>query len=151
LVNATFQDLFGHDSLRNTFCFVVSSLAIHHLVMEEKAPLFEHIHGHLDPGGFFLNIDVVLSPTGNLESWYLTLWREWIDLHTVGSEDDFPSGENAMLTLFISFPPILPVNPVRPRVRTRRAAVFPIPPSVSKAAGCFRLSLYRNPGVQSWR
>lgn len=26
-----------------------------------------------------MNIDVVLSPTENLEKWYLLLWKEWID------------------------------------------------------------------------
>ena len=86
LVNASFQDLLAHDPLQSTFCFVLSSLAIHHLVTAEKTALFEYIYRHLDPGGFFLNIDVVLSPTDNLESWYMALWREWIDAHVAGSQ-----------------------------------------------------------------
>jgi tRNA (cmo5U34)-methyltransferase len=86
LIHASFQDLLAQDPLQNTFCFVLSSLAIHHLVMAEKEAMFEYVHRHMDPGGFFLNIDVVLSPTDNLEKWYLALWQEWIDAHTAGSK-----------------------------------------------------------------
>jgi tRNA (cmo5U34)-methyltransferase len=85
-VNASFQDLLARDPLQNTFSFVLSSLAIHHLVMAEKEALFEYVHRHLDPRGFFLNIDVVLSPTDDLEEWYLVLWREWIDAHAATSQ-----------------------------------------------------------------
>jgi tRNA (cmo5U34)-methyltransferase len=81
LVKASFQQLFTLDPLQTTFGFVLSSLAIHHLAMPEKEALFEYVYRHLDPGGFFLNIDVVLSPTDNLEKWYLLLWEEWIDAH----------------------------------------------------------------------
>jgi tRNA (cmo5U34)-methyltransferase len=86
LVKASFQDLLMQDPLKDTFCFVVSSLAIHHLVMEQKEALFKYIHHHLDPGGLFLNIDVVLSPTEDLENYYLTLWQEWIDAHAADSQ-----------------------------------------------------------------
>ena len=82
LVNASFQDLLAKDPLRNTYSFVLSSLAIHHLTMSEKGALFDYVQRHLDPGGFFLIIDVVLSPTDDLEKWYLMLWNEWIDTHT---------------------------------------------------------------------
>ncbi len=86
LVNASFQELLVLDPLRNTFGFVLSSLAIHHLAMAQKEALFEYIYRHLDPGGFFLNIDVVLSPTDDLEKWYLMLWYEWIDMHAADSQ-----------------------------------------------------------------
>ncbi len=33
-------------------------------------------------GGYFVNIDVVLAPTGPLEKWYLSLWKDWIDERT---------------------------------------------------------------------
>ena len=29
-------------------------------------------------GGYFVNIDVVLSPSDSIERWHLTLWKEWI-------------------------------------------------------------------------
>lgn len=85
-IHASFQDLLVQDPLQNTFDFVLSSLAIHHLVMAEKAALFEFVYRHLNPEGFFLNIDVVLSPTEDLESWYLALWQEWIDAHAGSSK-----------------------------------------------------------------
>ncbi len=85
LVNASFQDLLVQDPLQKAFTFVLSSLAIHHLAMSAKESLFEYVYRHLDPGGFFLNIDVVLSPTDDLEEWYLMLWQEWIDTHAASS------------------------------------------------------------------
>ncbi len=86
LVQASFQDLLARDPLQNTFNFVMSSLAIHHLAMAQKEALFEYVYRHLDPGGFFLNTDVVLSPTDDLEKWYLMLWQEWIDTHAANSQ-----------------------------------------------------------------
>ncbi len=86
-IHASFQDLLAQDPLQNTFDFILSSLAIHHLAMAGKAALFEFVYRHLNPGGFFLIIDVVLSPTDDLESWYLALWQEWIDGHVAGSKE----------------------------------------------------------------
>jgi tRNA (cmo5U34)-methyltransferase len=86
LVNASFQDLLAQDPLQNTFGFVLSSLAIHHLAMAAKEALFEYVYRHLDPGGFFLIIDVVLSPTDELEKWYLMLWHEWINANSDNSQ-----------------------------------------------------------------
>ena len=77
-LHASFQDLLRHDPLAESYDFVVSSLAIHHLDLAEKTALFRLIHGHLKPGGCFVNIDVVLAPSKRLEEWYLALWREWI-------------------------------------------------------------------------
>jgi tRNA (cmo5U34)-methyltransferase len=85
-VKASFQDLLMQDPLKGAFCFVLSSLAIHHLVMAQKEDLFKYIHSHLDRGGFFLNFDVVLSPTADLEDFYLTLWQEWIEAHADDSQ-----------------------------------------------------------------
>jgi tRNA (cmo5U34)-methyltransferase len=85
-VHASFQDLLAQDPLPNTYIFVLSSLAIHHLAMADKESLFQYAHRHLDPGGFFVNIDVVLSPTDTLEKWYLDLWQEWIDAHAAGTQ-----------------------------------------------------------------
>ncbi len=49
-----------------------------HLAMDEKRRLFKAVYSHLEREGFFLNIDIVLAPTENLEHWYLALWKEWI-------------------------------------------------------------------------
>jgi tRNA (cmo5U34)-methyltransferase len=88
LIKANFQDLLAQDLLPNAFNFVISSFAIHHLVMSEKEALFEYIYRHLDSGGFFLNIDVVLSPTDDLEKWYMMLWQEWIDTYAAISQKE---------------------------------------------------------------
>jgi tRNA (cmo5U34)-methyltransferase len=77
-VHASFQDLLNKNILNQGFDFAVSSLAIHHLRMDEKKLLFEKIYSVLNPGGFFVNIDVVLSPSDVLDEWYMSLWREWI-------------------------------------------------------------------------
>ena len=77
-VKASFQDIIGGASVRETFDFVVSSMAIHHLDMTGKRDLFDWIHSHLQNGGYFLNIDVVLAPNDDLDTWYMALWQEWI-------------------------------------------------------------------------
>jgi tRNA (cmo5U34)-methyltransferase len=76
---ATFQDLFINDPLSGNFDFIFSSLAIHHIHLAEKKNLYAYIHRHLFPGGYFVNYDVVLSPSEELEKWYLSLWRQWIN------------------------------------------------------------------------
>jgi tRNA (cmo5U34)-methyltransferase len=85
-VQATFQDLLADDRLHNSFDFIVSSFAIHHLETQEKKALFEYIYHHLSTDGFFLNLDVVLAPYQDLEEWYLSLWREWIHANVDSSK-----------------------------------------------------------------
>lgn len=76
---ATFQDLLINDPLSGNFDFVFSSLAIHHIHLAEKKNLYAYIRRHLVPGGYFVNYDVVLPPSENLEKWYLLLWHQWIN------------------------------------------------------------------------
>jgi tRNA (cmo5U34)-methyltransferase len=78
-IHASFQNLIRKDILEGEFDAVVSSLAIHHLTMDEKASLFRRVYAQLKPGGYFVNIDVVLAPSEALEQWYLSLWKDWID------------------------------------------------------------------------
>lgn len=78
-VQATFQDLLENDRLQNNFDLILSSFAIHHLETQEKKALYKYVYHHLSTDGFFLNIDVVLGQTQDLEDWYLSLWTEWID------------------------------------------------------------------------
>jgi tRNA (cmo5U34)-methyltransferase len=58
---------------------VVSSMAIHHLTMDEKRSFFKAINAHLRQDGHFINIDVVLPPSEALDGWYMKLWEEWMD------------------------------------------------------------------------
>jgi len=78
-IRASFQELLNKNTTLQNYDFIVSSLAIHHLTMEEKTVLFKTIYSHLHVDGYFLNIDVVLAPSDALEQWYLLLWKEWID------------------------------------------------------------------------
>ena len=78
-IKSSFQELLVNNPLNNKFELIFSSLAIHHLSMEEKVLLFNFIHDHLSPGGHFLHYDVVLPPTEKIEKWYLSLWRHWIE------------------------------------------------------------------------
>ena len=78
-IRASFQELLNKNTTLQNYDFIVSSLAIHHLTMEEKTALFKTIYSHLNVDGYFLNIDVVLAPSDALEQWYLLLWKQWID------------------------------------------------------------------------
>jgi len=77
-IRASFQELLSTDIKLPDYRFTVSSLAIHHLTKDEKESFFNYIYSHLENGGYFINIDVILSPTEALEGWYLRLWQEWI-------------------------------------------------------------------------
>ncbi len=77
-VQASFQELPTKDHLSKNFDFIYSSLAIHHLSLEEKRDLYAYIYDHLSSGGYFVHYDVTLPPTETLEKWYLSLWKQWI-------------------------------------------------------------------------
>lgn len=78
-IHSSFQEMIRKRTVRGRFDLVASSLAIHHLVMNEKVSLFREIYGLLNRGGYFINIDVVLAPTEPLDQWYLSRWQDWID------------------------------------------------------------------------
>jgi tRNA (cmo5U34)-methyltransferase len=75
---ASFQELLANDPFNETYDFVYSSLAIHHLSFEEKITLYTYIYHHLSVDGCFVNYDVVLPPSEKLERCYMSLWRQWI-------------------------------------------------------------------------
>ncbi|HAM51004.1 MAG TPA: 16S rRNA (cytosine(1402)-N(4))-methyltransferase, partial [Nitrospiraceae bacterium] len=77
-VRATFQELIGGAVELGIYDLCVSSMAIHHLEMEEKASLFRLIAAHLNPGGRFVDVDVVLPPSEELEGWYFAMWKGWV-------------------------------------------------------------------------
>jgi len=81
-VEATFQELLKKDPLLGQkFDFIFSSLAIHHLTKEEKSDVYEYAYNHLNFDGHFLNYDVIIAPTTDLEKWCMSLWRLWIKDH----------------------------------------------------------------------
>ena len=87
-LESSFQDLVKNDPIEGFFDLVMSSLAIHHLSGEDKVSLYEYIYGRLNPGGYFINIDVVLAPTDELEAWYMQVWEEWIERRKAEGKTD---------------------------------------------------------------
>jgi len=58
---------------------VLSSLALHHLDTErDKRRLYEQLHATLNPGGVFVNADIVLGGDDRLSAHYLSRWAEWM-------------------------------------------------------------------------
>jgi tRNA (cmo5U34)-methyltransferase len=78
-ITASFQEMLENTVLDGEYDFVVSSMAIHHLTMEEKTRLYSLVHEHLRTDGYFMNIDTVLPPSNSIEGWYLRIWQEWMD------------------------------------------------------------------------
>jgi tRNA (cmo5U34)-methyltransferase len=78
-IKATFQDILHNAVELDKYDFCVSSMAIHHLNLREKASLFQCIASRLSPGGHFIDIDVVLPPSKELESWYFEIWMSWMN------------------------------------------------------------------------
>lgn len=70
------------------FDAVVSSFAIHHVVDERKRSLFGEVFGRLRPGGAFLDLEHVASPTPSLH-------RAFLERIGVEPEDDDPSNKLA--------------------------------------------------------
>jgi len=56
------------------FEVVASALSIHHLTDPDKARLFHEVHRVLVPGGVFVDADLVLGPTAELECVYHEAW-----------------------------------------------------------------------------
>lgn len=72
----------------NAFDAIVSALAIHHLPDERKRSLFGEVRELLRPGGAFVNLELVTSPTPELHDHFR---------HAIGHPRDDPSDRLAGL------------------------------------------------------
>ena len=70
---------FNRYSFRRTYDVVVSSLALHHLESDaEKTAFYQKIFNALNPGGVFINADVVLGSEPALQQKYLEKWKAFM-------------------------------------------------------------------------
>lgn len=74
----TFEDIIDNQFKEKKFDFIVSSFAIHHLLLDQKKAFFKSLYNLLNPGGYFINIDTVSNTSKQYNKWYIDLWVEWI-------------------------------------------------------------------------
>ncbi|MBA4371427.1 MAG: SAM-dependent methyltransferase [Thermodesulfovibrio sp.] len=92
-VNASFHEIISGMTTLGDFDLCISSHAIHHLEMNEKAALFAFIFAHLNAGGCFINADVVLPPSEGLQTCYFSLWKSEMQqmMEKAGITDETPT------------------------------------------------------------
>jgi tRNA (cmo5U34)-methyltransferase len=76
---------FSKDDFGIGYDLILSGLSIHHLGNPQKQDLYRRIYLALNPGGIFLNRDVIRGATGRLDEIYIRLWREYI--RSMGEDD----------------------------------------------------------------
>lgn len=68
-----------HFDFDDRYDFVVSSLALHHLLTDDdKRQLYRKIYNALTPHGIFYNADIVLASSDTLQEMYLNQWKRFI-------------------------------------------------------------------------
>ncbi|MBM3671958.1 MAG: class I SAM-dependent methyltransferase [Actinobacteria bacterium] len=73
-----------------TFDVIASAFAIHHLVDERKQQLYREVFDRLDPGGIFLNLEHVDSPTPELHEAFLV---------AIGTAIEFDDPSNKLVSV----------------------------------------------------
>lgn len=76
---------FGQDDLGENYDIVVSGLSVHHLCDFDKQKLYKRVFDAMNPGGIFVNREIVLGSTDYLTDLYHAGWRRYI---TQNGEDD---------------------------------------------------------------
>ncbi len=64
-----------HDDLGGPYDAIVSCLSIHHVETPEKKILFRRCYDLLEPGGIFVNADMIQGPTTQAHAWYDDVWE----------------------------------------------------------------------------
>lgn len=94
-IHANFDAIIRGEVSLGRFELMVSSFAIHHLSTAERTSLFYRTLQHLEPAGWFVNIDVGLPDSAAFIEWQFDLWRESIiergrQQHRTNSLDHVP-------------------------------------------------------------
>jgi tRNA (cmo5U34)-methyltransferase len=76
---------FSKDDFGIGYDLILSGLSIHHLENPQKQDLFRRIYLALNPGGVFLNRDIIRGATDRLDAIYTRLWRDYV---RANGEDD---------------------------------------------------------------
>jgi tRNA (cmo5U34)-methyltransferase len=76
---------FSRDDFGVGYDLILSGLSIHHLGDPQKRELYRRIYLALNPGGVFLNRDVIRGATDRLDEVYLRLWRGYV--RSMGEDD----------------------------------------------------------------
>lgn len=78
---------YGEQPLPMGFDAVVSALSIHHLDHQGKRELFSKIHDALNPGGVFVNAELVLGESQEVEDLWQRVWREYLEGGGLGRDE----------------------------------------------------------------
>lgn len=80
------QGDFGSDEIGQGYDIILSGLSIHHLNNAGKKVLYKRLYESLNPGGIFINREIVLGETPNLTERYHQIWRDYI--RSNGEDDE---------------------------------------------------------------
>jgi tRNA (cmo5U34)-methyltransferase len=69
---------YAHARLPQGWDLIVSAMSIHHLTDQGKKLLCERVFEALNPGGVFINADLVKGETETIERRYQDRWIRWI-------------------------------------------------------------------------
>jgi ubiquinone/menaquinone biosynthesis C-methylase UbiE len=87
-VEADLQTPAWQHAVRGPFDAVLSGFAIHHLSHERKRELYREIHALTAPGGLFLNMEHVSSPTPRVEDLFNDMMTEHLYLRRKDRGED---------------------------------------------------------------
>ncbi|MBU1568729.1 MAG: class I SAM-dependent methyltransferase [Proteobacteria bacterium] len=83
----TFQVMdYGKEPLRGIYDLIISALSIHHLTDNAKADLFEKVHNALEPGGMFINADLVQGENAMAEKICVRTWLRKVRENGISEE-----------------------------------------------------------------